>query len=167
MYRKLKFTLLFVFFVLFGQAQSHVVDSSFDVMLKGLLKHNVPEVDVENLSQDTAQIIYLDAREKIEYEVSHIKNAIWVGYDTFSANRIKNIPRNTKIVVYCSVGYRSEIITKKILEKGYMNVSNLYGGIFEWVNQGNAVYAQEKLTTKVHTYDKLWGGWLKKGMKVY
>lgn len=69
--------------------------------------------------------------------------------------------------MYCSIGYRSEKIAKKLLENGYDNVSNLYGGIFEWANQGNKVYNDYGETTKVHAFSRLWSVWLNKGEKVY
>ena len=51
---------------------------------------------------------------------------------------------------------------------GFTNVFNLVGGIFEWKNQGHAVYStQNKITEKVHAYNKTWGVWLTKGEKVY
>ena len=52
---------------------------------------------------------------------------------------------------------------------GYKEVYNLYGGIFEWVNQGNRVVTGENnsVTKQVHAYDKVWGTWLKEGVKVY
>ena len=44
----------------------------------------------------------------------------------------------------------------------------MYGGIFEWVNEGfPVVNNQEKQTDNVHAYNKSWGIWLKKGVKVY
>jgi predicted sulfurtransferase len=70
--------------------------------------------------------------------------------------------------VYCSIGKRSESITQKLSKAGYGNVSNLYGGIFEWVNQGNGVVdVNNKQTNKIHAYGKFWGQWLHKGEKVY
>jgi len=50
---------------------------------------------------------------------------------------------------------------------GYSNVSNLYGGIFEWVHQNKNVYQNNSTTQKIHTYDKEWSKWLKKGEKIY
>jgi hypothetical protein len=70
--------------------------------------------------------------------------------------------------VYCSVGYRSERIGEKLLKLGYTDVVNLYGGIFEWKNQGLDVYNSSNYPTdSVHTYNKSWGKWLVKGIKVY
>ena len=49
-----------------------------------------------------------------------------------------------------------------------MDVSNLYGGIFEWVNQENPVIDTTGNETKnIHAYNKTWGVWLNKGNKVY
>ncbi len=50
------------------------------------------------------------------------------------------IGEESKVVVYCSVGYRSEKIAEKLKAAGYKNVFNLYGGIFEWENQNLPVY---------------------------
>jgi rhodanese-related sulfurtransferase len=84
----------------------------------------------DSLVHDSSTVL-IDSREKREFEVSHIDNAVWVGYDTFKMKRIKHIPKDQKIVVYCSVGYRSEKIAEKLIKKGYTKVSNLYGGVFE------------------------------------
>ncbi|MBL0331457.1 MAG: rhodanese-like domain-containing protein [Chlorobi bacterium] len=110
----------------------------------------------------------LDSREKKEYDVSHLKNSIWVGYSDFNLERLKGIDKSSKIVVYCSVGYRSEKISEKLLSNNYTNVSNLYGGIFEWVNNNSPIYdLNNKSTKKIHAYDHIWGLWLKKGEKIF
>jgi len=53
-------------------------------------------------------------------------------------------------------------------QAGFANVSNLYGGIFEWVNQGNPIVNEKgKVTETIHAYNEAWGVWLTKGVKVY
>ena len=72
------------------------------------------------------------------------------------------------MVVYCSVGYRSERIGEKMQKMGFENVSNLYGGIFDWKNQGNTVInLNQEPTDSVHTYNRNWSQWLYNGIKVY
>ena len=71
------------------------------------------------------------------------------------------------MIVYCSIGYRSERIGEQVQNLGYKNVFNLKGGIFEWVNKGKTVMTEGQITTKIHPYDKEWGVWLQKGEKVY
>jgi len=58
--------------------------------------------------------------------------------------------------------------TEELLELGYTNVKNLYGGIFQWKNDGfDVVNNQSMVTDSVHTYNKSWSKWLVKGVKVY
>lgn len=132
-------------------------------------KESVPYIQVAKaIKMDS--IVFLDAREIEEYEVSHLKNAVWVGYDTFDAEIVKDsIPdTSTSIVVYCSIGVRSEDIGEKLQKLGYSNIQNLYGGIFKWKNLGYPVFDSiGNETEKVHAYSKLWGKLLTKGEKVY
>ena len=137
-------------------------------MLSTLLDHSVNEISVHEVADDSSDVLFLDARERKEYEVSHIRGARWVGYDDFKMNRLQGIDSTKKIIVYCSVGYRSEKVGEQLEEAGFRNVSNLYGGIFEWVNQGNEVVnTVDSTTQKVHAYDHLWGIWLTNGKKIY
>ncbi len=148
----------------FGQVKS----GAYRVMLNGLLSHSVPETGVMEAARDSAACVFLDAREPREYAVSHIAGAISVGYDHFDLENLPtNLSKDQRIVVYCSVGYRSEKVTEKLQKAGFSNVSNLYGGIFEWTNQGLPLVNQTGVTNEVHAYSRSWGVWLKKGKKVY
>jgi rhodanese-related sulfurtransferase len=58
-------------------------------------------------------------------------------------------------VVYCSLGIRSKTVAHKLIQGGYTNVFNLYGGIFEWKN--NAFKRMDTLgndTEKIHIFRK-------------
>lgn len=154
---------LFFSHVVAAQVQS----SAYEMMLKSLLQHSVPEIGVREAVKDSTGVVFLDAREPREYEISHLKDAVHVGYDHFDLRKVAGIPKNKRVVVYCSVGYRSEKIGEKLRAAGFDKVSNLYGGIFEWVNEGNPVYNAGGATEKVHAYSRAWGIWLKRGKKVY
>ncbi|WP_373516965.1 rhodanese-like domain-containing protein [Pricia sp.] len=140
-----------------------------DKTLKKFNKESVPYISVAAL-KDINHAILLDAREKEEYDVSHLQNAVWVGAKTFDLDSVwpKIEDKNTEIIVYCSIGVRSENIGEKLMNAGYTNVKNLYGGIFEWKNEGHAVYDSEgHETDKVHAFNKHWGKLLTEGEKVY
>ncbi|MCI2230209.1 rhodanese-like domain-containing protein [Polaribacter sp. MSW13] len=159
-----KILLLFMLIssVSFGQKK-------LDKLLNKFNKNNVPYISVNTLASTKA--ILLDAREKKEYKVSHLKNAIYVGYDHFKLNEtLEKLPKDksVQIVVYCSLGIRSEIIAHQLKTIGYTNVYNLYGGIFEWKNNNlTIVDTLGNITEKVHVFNKNWSQWLKKGEKVY
>lgn len=159
------FFYIFICFTVTGVSQN-----SLKSLLKKHNKENIPYIYVKQLEKQIPQSILLDAREWSEYKVSHLKNAIYVGYDTFKIDSVqKKIPnKNTKIVVYCSLGIRSETIANNLKKVGYHNVENLYGGIFEWKNNNLPIYnAAEKVTDSIHAFSKAWSKWVKKGVKVY
>ncbi len=145
---------------------------SLDKLLSKYNSHSIPYISVEELKvqSDNQEVSILDAREIEEFEVSHLKNSLFVGYNNFSAESLTSIieDKNTPIVVYCSLGIRSETISEKLKRAGYTNVKNLYGGIFEWKNKGYSVYdTSNKETQKVHAFSKHWSKYLSKGEKVY
>lgn len=149
-------------FQVFAQAK-------MDKTLKKFNKGSIPYIQV-NALHGMNHVMLLDTRKREEYEVSHLKNARWVGFKTFELDSVTSTikDRNTAIVVYCSIGVRSENIGEKLKEAGYSNVKNLYGGIFEWKNAGFPVYdLTGKETEKVHAFSKHWGRLLKKGEKVF
>ena len=141
--------------------------------IAGILKlHNkqsVSYINVNNLIKGN-NYIFLDTREPNEYNVSHVPTAINIGYNNFKNNKIKKIisNKNVPIVVYCTIGIRSEKIGEKLIKLGYTNVQNLYGGILEWKNQNqNVVDANNKKTENVHTFSKEWSQYLKSGTAIY
>ncbi len=142
--------------------------TKMDKTLKRFNKESVPYVSVAQLKPES--VILLDTRKKEEYDVSHLKEAIWIGHKEFEENVVLEKVPNKKdsIVVYCSIGVRSENIGEKLIEMGYQNVQNLYGGIFEWKNNGGKVYnLKGKETDSVHAFSKHWGKLLRQGEKVY
>jgi rhodanese-related sulfurtransferase len=156
--------LLFGFF--YASAQDKKM--SFENLLKTSIKKTVPIISVQQLIAIKNNVTLLDTREPKEFNVSHIANARNVGFNNFDIKSLIDLPKNTEIVVYCTIGVRSEKIGEKLMAAGFTNVKNLYGSIFEWVNLGNEVVNdQNKPTSKVHTYSKNWGFWLKNGIKIY
>lgn len=141
-----------------------IVNPAFDQEISSTISFSVPTIGVEELKNTTEEVYILDAREKKEYEVSHIPNAQYIGYNKIDKSLLKEIPKDAKVVLYCSIGYRSEKIGEKFRKKGFTNVHNLYGSIFEWVNQGNPVVDKDgQPTSKVHCYNKKWSQWVMDG----
>lgn len=160
------FISLLLLFGLINAMAQRTTDPAYEKMLNKLLSHKANEISVKDASVRT-DVVFIDVREKEEYEVSHVQNAIWAGYNDFNIERISGVDLKQQIIIYCSVGYRSEKICLKLARLGYDKTYNLFGGIFEWVNQGLPVYHEQGVTTKVHAYSEEWGKWLTKGEKVF
>ena len=145
--------------------------ANYNDLLNGMYNNTVELITVEDVTNEMKEdsgIVLLDTREINEYKVSHIEGARCIGYNDFSIESMKDIPTDSEIVVYCSLGVRSEHIGEQLKEAGYHNVRNLYGGIFEWKYHDQMIVDKKgNPTDKVHTYDEEWSKWLLKGKKVY
>jgi rhodanese-related sulfurtransferase len=164
-----------LFFVNAGCAQvpanrPYIDNPAFDAKVSQTISFTVPLISVAELKEELDSVYLFDARKKEEFEVSHIPGANYLGYKDFDAARLESIPKDAKLVLYCSIGYRSEKIGEKLQKLGFTNVQNLYGSIFEWVNEGNKVVDKNgKPTNRVHTYNKAWSKWVdeRKAEKVW
>ncbi|MDN6279808.1 MAG: rhodanese-like domain-containing protein [Psychroflexus sp.] len=135
-------------------------------------KASIPYLSVQDLQKQLSQnsdFILLDTREKNEFDVSHLPNAIWVGFENFDIQQlIIRFPKRTEFVLYCSLGMRSERIGNQLEKVGYSQLKNLYGGIFQWADQGFQLVNKSGLPTqKVHAYNSHWGQFLTTTEAVY
>ena len=139
-----------------------------NIITKSLQLSEVPKMNVSEAVAHESSYVFLDSREKEEYNVSHINNSIYVGDKEFDINKIEQFPKDTGIIVYCSVGVRSDKIAKEIIDAGYANVNNMFGGIFEWINEGYPVFdSMGKSTQNIHAYSRMWGIFVNSNHKVY
>lgn len=159
----------FLLFVLVFWASIMVVsgqNAAYKILLNGLYDSEFPVLRPEQIkSLNNYQI--LDTRERDEFEISHILGARWVGYDTFKLNSILDLDKDRPVLVYCTVGARSQDIGKKLKEAGFNHVFNLYGGIIHWSNEKKPLFQSDLRTIKVHTYNRIWSIWLTSGEKVF
>ncbi len=151
--------------------QVSVAQDAYQAMLDRLYDYTVPLLTVEELDSLRSEgvgFVLLDTRSPEEFSVSHIPKAQFLHYEQFDAGQWSHLPKDKPIVLYCSVGYRSEKIGEELRKNGYDQVYNLKGGIFQWKNnEYEVVNSQNMVTDSVHTYDENWGQWLRKGVKVH
>jgi rhodanese-related sulfurtransferase len=134
-------------------------------LLKKSLRHKF--ADVEWIS--TAELadwlanksrpapVLLDVRTEAEWNVSHLPGARRVepaaSVGTFAAD----LARETPIVTYCAVGYRSGEMAQRLRAAGFTNVQNLEGSIFQWANEHRPLVRGNELVSQVHPYNSFWG----------
>lgn len=133
----------------------------FNSVVDRLIKGTVPLISTAELEKELKgeqRPVLLDIREWEEYKVSHLRDAHYLGHKKIDYGRLENLDKTTPIVVYCSVGKRSEDIGEVLMKKGFKNVRNLRGGIFQWANEKRLIYKDKSSETKaVHGYNKIWG----------
>ena len=131
----------------------------------------VQQLSTEELAQWLADPerptpLLLDVRRAEEYQVSHLEGAWQVDPDLEGSELRAALPAEigseTPIVAYCSVGYRSSRLARRLEAEGFGDVANLEGSIFRWANEGRPLVTTsaegEPIATRsVHPYDRTWG----------
>lgn len=144
-------------------AVNRLIDTQFE---------DVPRITTDSLSErlgdDVARRpVLLDARTPEEYAVSHLPGARRVDPDAEAFPSLDTLDRDAPVVVYCSVGYRSARVAKRLRKAGFRNASNLHGSIFRWANEGRPVVRDGRRVREVHPYDDTWGALLDSDLRAY
>ncbi|MGI8819291.1 MAG: rhodanese-like domain-containing protein [Chthoniobacterales bacterium] len=132
------------------------------------IRHDFPDVpristgELASRLDDRTQPppLLLDIRTRAEFDVSHLRDAVWV--EPSAPASVVSAPKTRPIVTYCSVGYRSGAFAEKLRAAGYTNVVNLEGSIFRWANEGRPVFRDGQRVERVHPYNRIWGTLLRK-----
>ncbi|CAH1802455.1 unnamed protein product [Owenia fusiformis] len=127
-----------------------------------------------------SNLLILDTRPEEEYKISHLPGALRLQPDATdeqikslleAENAFNNSSNDdvTRIVCYCSVGYRSSAMATKLMALQKNNcpsassfkttkIFNLEGSIFKWANEGRAmVDYEQRQTIHAHPYSAIWG----------
>jgi rhodanese-related sulfurtransferase len=120
---------------------------------------DVPTVTVAELRQrladDRPPPLLLDTREPAEFAVSHLPGARNLA--SVEAVRQAAVPSDAPLVVYCTVGYRSAGLARRLRSAGYSDVANLQGSIVRWHQRGLPLVRDGVSVDTVHPYDDFWG----------
>ncbi len=86
----------------------------------------------------TPGIQILDVRTAGEYQGGHFNNSLqanWLDQKEF-ADRVQHIDKSKPVLVYCASGVRSAEAMNWMKQNGFVDVSNLRGGISAWRMEG-------------------------------
>jgi len=107
----------------------------------------------------------VDTRAEEEFAVSHLPGA--KNLDSAAAVAAAFPDRDTPMVVYCSVGYRSASVAAELNRLGYRQVYNLRHSIFAWANADRPMTNAAGPTDKAHPYNFIWGRLLDSSRRQY
>ncbi len=94
----------------------------------GLLRGEHPQIDVETVlaAEGADKSFLLDVRTAQEFANGHIPGAVNIPVDDLRS-RLKELPQDRKIAVYCQVGQRGYLATRILMQKGFVP-ANIGGG---------------------------------------
>ncbi|WP_038248030.1 rhodanese-like domain-containing protein [Ghiorsea bivora] len=79
--------------------------------------------------------IFLDVRTPGEYQSGHVPHAKLIPVQTL-ANRLNEVPKDKKIVVYCESGVRATRAAELLVNQGYTNVLSMKASMRGWRSAG-------------------------------
>lgn len=98
----------------------NILGMNADNILKGFVKPAYYE--------DLEGAYLIDVRPREIFEVSTIGSAINIPI-TELRNRIDEVPREGKVILFCNTGYNSYVASRILIQNGFNNVYSLAGGI--------------------------------------
>ena len=92
------------YIVLFFGATTSLAQQTLEQVLLKYNKQSIPYISAEMLAeiQNDPTIILLDSREKKEYEVSHIKGALYAGYEDFDYKKFQKTLKAKTAKLLCT-----------------------------------------------------------------
>lgn len=125
--------------------------------------------DIQQISSEALQErlrepkppVILDVRDAEEYALSHLPGAVHLPEKSVTEAELRALDPAAEYIVYCSAGYRSCQLARRLKTVGVEKVSNLEGGIFAWANAGKPAVRDGEEVQEVHPYHALFSRLLK------
>lgn len=121
------------------------IDSVEGVLTSGVETWREQGLPIESIATTSAaetanwmqqgRVHVLDVRDEYEWNEKHIPGAVH-GYVGYLEENLPQLPKDSEIVVHCSVGHRSGVAVSILKRHGYTGLYNLLGGITAWEKLG-------------------------------
>lgn len=87
--------------------------------------------ELKSMITKEKELVIIDVREQWEYESSHIPGAVLIPLAKLEAEYQK-LDKNSKIVLVCRSGNRSNNAANFLISKSFSNIYNFEGGMQAW-----------------------------------
>jgi rhodanese-related sulfurtransferase len=91
--------------------------------------------DAKILLEKNKNVFLLDVRTPQENSQARLPGTVLIPINEIE-QRIKEVPRNKTILVYCAVGSRSKAVAEHLSRIGYKDVYTMTDGIVGWYRNG-------------------------------
>lgn len=110
-----------------GAWENHAEDIDH---LKTISSHDLHEWLVKDPNH-----FVLDVRTDAEWNAGHITNAMHIHAGLVQSN-LEKLPKDKHISIVCGSGFRASIVASLLMRAGFENVSNVFGGMTAWKEEG-------------------------------
>lgn len=105
-------------------------------------KHRISEIkpaEVKGMLERGERCVYLDVREPNEFNLGHLPGAVHIPLGSLAQRVEAAVPRDAKVVAYCSAGVRSAMAAGTLAAMGYVDVCSMAGGLREYMPTGGPI----------------------------
>jgi len=99
----------------------------------------IRQIDSEELKiklDNGEDIVLVDCRERDEWEAGHVAGAEFIPLSDFETGSQALTSKESEIIIMCRSGRRSQSACQFLEGRGFTNLTNLSGGILEWMELG-------------------------------
>ncbi len=102
------------------------------------LSHDISVQEVKQLLDHQESFLLLDCRNQDEYDLVHLESAMLIPMHELQ-DRLAELQahRASRIVVYCHLGGRSQMVADWLRQQDFAHVQNMTGGIDAWAEEIN------------------------------
>jgi len=93
----------------------------------------------ETMSDTNPNLVLLDVRERNEWNLGHLPNAMHLPRGSMETKIEALVPRDKHVIIYCQSGNRSALAADTLQQMGYTDVTSMSRGIVGWVDDGGEV----------------------------
>jgi rhodanese-related sulfurtransferase len=102
-------------------------------------KNNITEISPQDAAAKlkSGEAVMIDVRDKDEWDVGHIPDAIHLSRGTIELDIEEKVPDlNAMVICHCGGGGRSALAAENLQKMGYKNVRAMAGGLKAWKAAG-------------------------------
>ncbi len=91
-------------------------------------------------NENNAEFVLLDVRTPDEFSQGHLRHSMNLDfYNPSFGTELGKLDKNKNYLVYCRSGRRSASAATQMKGLGFTKVSNMLGGITQWMQEGRPV----------------------------
>jgi phage shock protein E len=96
---------------------------------------NISSVESKALIAKNSRLVLLDVRTPEEYRQAHLHGALLIPLGELE-KRVREVPRDRPLLVYCSVGARSVSAAGFLASRGFSEIYQMSDGLVGWYRNG-------------------------------
>jgi rhodanese-related sulfurtransferase len=89
--------------------------------------------NARQLMKEHPELIIIDIRPKVDFEIEHIPGAVNLDYDGHQfSKKVEQLEKHRPYIIYCKSGVRGGYFLDIMRKSGFVGAYNILGGFVAW-----------------------------------